>query len=171
MALQRLTSFSFGQRLLTLNYGGTEVYYVPYSHLISFEYDPTTLDPKVYIYLHGTLDNVLSVSQSELVALGSSISAFLASLQGAVINQLFWFDIWANFMARATAGSALAPELVSTCGRYFRYELNPPLVPTATEDYADFWYFNQRCDNDSAIVKEVVSYNCILTRFSILNPN
>jgi len=171
MALQRLTSFSFGQRLLTLNYSGSEVYYVPYAHLISFEYDPTNLDPKVYIYLHGTLDNVLSVSESALVAIGSSIGAFLAALQGVMVNQLFWFEIWANFLDRAKANSALTPELASTCGRYFRYELNPPLAPTATEDYADFWYFNQRCDNNSAIVKEVVSYNCILTRFSILNPN
>jgi hypothetical protein len=154
-----------------LTYANSQTYYVSYAHLVAFELDPRTTDPKVYIYTHGETSETLFVSSSDLVALGSSISAFLASLQGAVINQLFWFEIWANFMARATAGSALAPELVSTCGRYFRYELNPPLVPTATEDYADFWYFNQRCDNDSAIVKEVVSYNCILTRFSILNPN
>jgi hypothetical protein len=171
MALSRLTSFSFGEKLLTLTYANSQTYYVSYAHLVAFELDPRTTDPKVYIYTHGETSETLFVSSSDLVALGSSISAFLASLQGAVINQLFWFEIWANFMARATAGSALAPELVSTCGRYFRYELNPPLVPTATEDYADFWYFNQRCDNDSAIVKEVVSYNCILTRFSILNPN
>jgi hypothetical protein len=171
MALSRLTSFSFGEKLLTLTYANSQTYYVSYAHLVAFELDPRTTDPKVYIYTHGETSETLFVSSSDLVALGSSISAFLASLQGAVINQLFWFEIWANFMARATAGSALAPELVSTCGRYFRYELNPPLVPTATEDYADFWYFNQRCDNDSATVKEVVSYNCILTRFSILNPN
>jgi hypothetical protein len=157
---------------LTLNYSGSEVYYVPYAHLISFEYDPTTLDPKVYIYLHGTLDNVLSVSESELVAIGSSISAFLASLQGVLVNQLFWFDVWANFMARANANSALPAELESSCGRGFRYRMSgPPLVPTANEDYADFWYFNLRCDIDSAIAKDVSAYSCILARFSPLNPS
>ena len=171
MALARLTSFSFGDKLLTLTYANSQTYYVSYAHLVAFELDPRTTDPKIYIYTHGQTSETLFVSSSDLLALGSSLSAFLASLQGVMINQLFWFDIWANFMARAKAGSALAPELESTCGRYFRYELNPPLVPTATEDYADFWYFNQRCDNDSATVKEVSAYNCLLTRFSALNPN
>lgn len=171
MALARLTSFSFGEKLLTLTYANSQTYYVSYAHLVAFELDPRTTDPKVYIYTHGETSETLFVSSSDLVALGSSISAFLASLQGVMVNQLFWFEIWANFLARAKANSALTPELASTCGRYFRYELNPPLVPTATEDYADFWYFNQRCDNDSATVKEVSAYNCLLTRFSALNPN
>jgi hypothetical protein len=171
MALARLTSFSFGEKLLTLTYANSQTYYVSYAHLVAFELDPRTTDPKVYIYTHGETSETLFVSSSDLVALGSSISAFLASLQGVMVNQLFWFEIWANFLARAKANSALTPELASTCGRYFRYELNPPLVPTATEDYADFWYFNQRCDNDSATVKEASAYNCLLTRFSALNPN
>jgi hypothetical protein len=171
MALSRLTSFSFGEKLLTLTYANSQTYYVSYAHLVAFELDPRTTDPKVYIYTHGETSETLFVSSSDLVALGSSISAFLASLQGVMVNQLFWFEIWANFLARAKANSALTPELASTCGRYFRYELNPPLVPTATEDYADFWYFNQRCDNDSATVKEASAYNCLLTRFSTLNPN
>jgi len=171
MALGRLTSFTFGTRFLTLVYANSQTFYVSYAHLIGFELDPRTTDTTVWIYPHGEVSETLSVKNSDLVAIGSSAAAFLASLQGVMVNQLFWFEIWANFLARAKANSALTPELASSCGRYFRYELNPPLVPTATEDYADFWYFNQRCDNDSATVKEVSAYNCLLTRFSALNPN
>jgi hypothetical protein len=171
MALERLTSFTFGTRFLTLVYGSTQTFYVSYAHLIGFESDPRSGDLTIWIYTAGEVSETLSVKNSDLVAIGSSASAFLALLQGVLVNQLFWFEIWANFLARAKANSALTPELASTCGRYFRYELNPPLVPTATEDYADFWYFNQRCDNDSATVKEVSAYNCLLTRFSALNPN
>lgn len=171
MALGRLTSFTFGTRFLTLVYANSQTYYVSYAHIIGFELDPRTTDTTVWIYPHGEVSETLSVKNSDLVAIGSSAAAFLASLQGVMVNQLFWFEIWANFLARAKANSALTPELASSCGRYFRYELNPPLVPTATEDYADFWYFNQRCDNDSATVKEVSAYNCLLTRFSALNPN
>lgn len=171
MALGRLTSFTFGTRFLTLVYANSQTFYVSYAHLIGFELDPRTTDTTVWIYPHGEVSETLSVKNSDLVAIGSSAAAFLASLQGVMVNQLFWFEIWANFLARAKANSALTPELASSCGRYFRYELNPPLVPTATEDYADFWYFNQRCDNDSATAKEVSAYNCLLTRFSALNPN
>jgi len=171
MALGRLTSFTFGTRFLTLVYANSQTYYVSYAHIIGFELDPRTTDTTVWIYPHGEVSETLSVKNSDLVAIGSSASAFLASLQGVMVNQLFWFEIWANFLARAKADSALTPELASSCGRYFRYELNPPLVPTATEDYADFWYFNLRCDSDSATVKEVSAYNCLLTRFSALNPN
>jgi hypothetical protein len=171
MALGRLTSFTFGTRFLTLVYANSQTFYVSYAHLIGFELDPRTTDTTVWIYPHGEVSETLSVKNSDLVAIGSSAAAFLALLQGVLVNQLFWFEIWANFLARAKANSALTPELASSCGRYFRYELNPPLVPTATEDYADFWYFNQRCDNDSATVKEASAYNCLLTRFSALNPN
>jgi hypothetical protein len=171
MALGRLTSFTFGTRFLTLVYANSQTFYVSYAHLIGFELDPRTTDTTVWIYPHGEVSETLSVKNSDLVAIGSSAAAFLASLQGVMVNQLFWFEIWANFLARAKANSALTPELASSCGRYFRYELNPPLVPTATEDYADFWYFNLRCDSDSATVKEVSAYNCLLTRFSALNPN
>lgn len=172
MALARLTSFSFGDKLLTLTYGNAQTFYVSYAHLIAFELDPNGTDVKIYIYTHGFTGDTLFVSNADLVALGSSASAFLASLQGVMVNQLFWFEIWANFLARAKANGAFAPELESSCGRGFRYRMSgPPLVPTADEDYADFWYFNLRCDTDSATVKEVSAYNCLLARFSPLNPN
>jgi hypothetical protein len=171
MALGRLSSFTFGTRFLTLVYVNSQTFYVSYAHIIAYESDPTSGDLTIVLYTQGQVSETLSVKNTDLVALGSSAAAFLASLQGVMVNQLFWFEIWANFLARAKANSALTPELASTCGRYFRYELNPPLVPTATEDYADFWYFNQRCDNDSATVKEASAYNCLLTRFSTLNPN
>lgn len=172
MALGRLSSFTFGTRFLTLVYDNAQTFYVSYAHLIGFESDPRSGDLTIWIYPHGEVSETLSVKNSNLVAIGSSAAAFLASLQGVMVNQLFWFEIWANFLARAKAGGAFAPELESTCGREFRYEMSgPPLVPTADEDYADFWYFNLRCDTDSATVKEVSAYNCLLARFSPLNPN
>jgi len=172
MALGRLTSFTFGTRFLTLVYANSQTYYVSYAHIIGFELDPRTTDTTVWIYPHGEVSETLSVRNSDLVAIGSSAAAFLALLQGVLVNQLFWFEIWANFLARAKANGAFAPELESTCGREFRYEMSgPPLVPTADEDYADFWYFNLRCDTDSATVKEASAYNCLLARFSPLNPN
>ena len=172
MALGRLTSFTFGTRFLTLVYDNSQTFYVSYAHLIGFESDPRSGDLTIWIYTAGEVSETLSVRNSDLVAIGSSASAFLASLQGVLVNQLFWFEIWANFLARAKTGGAFAPELESSCGREYRYDMSgPPLVPTADEDYADFWYFNLRCDTDLATVKEVSSYNCILARFSPLNPN
>lgn len=172
MALGRLSSFTFGTRFLTLVYDNAQTFYVSYAHLIGFESDPRSGDLTIWIYPHGEVSETLSVKNSNLVAIGSSAAAFLASLQGVVVNQLFWFDVWANFMARANAASALPAELESSCGRGFRYRMSgPPLVPTADEDYADFWYFNLRCDTALATVKEVVAYNCILARFSTLNPS
>ena len=172
MALGGLTSFTFGTRFLTLVYANSQTFYVSYAHLIGFELDPRTTDTTVWIYTAGEVSETLSVRNSDLVAIGSSAAAFLALLQGVLVNQLFWFDVWANFMARANANSALPAELESSCGRGFRYRMSgPPLVPTANEDYADFWYFNLRCDTDSAIVKDVSAYSCILARFSPLNPS
>lgn len=172
MALGRLSSFTFGTRFLTLVYDNAQTFYVSYAHLIGFESDPRSGDLTIWIYPQGEVSETLSVKNSDLVAIGSSAAAFLASLQGVVVNQLFWFDVWANFMARANATSALPAELESSCGRGFRYRMSgPPLVPTADEDYADFWYFNVRCDTDLATAKEVVAYNCILARFSTLNPS
>ena len=172
MALGRLSSFTFGTRFLTLVYDNAQTFYVSYAHLIGFESDPRSGDLTIWIYPQGQVSETLSVKNTDLVALGSSAAAFLASLQGVMVNQLFWFDVWANFMARANATSALPAELESSCGREFRYEMSgPPLVPTANEDYADFWYFNVRCDTDLATAKEVVAYNCILARFSTLNPS
>lgn len=172
MALGRLSSFTFGTRFLTLVYDNAQTFYVSYAHLIGFESDPRSGDLTIWIYPQGEVSETLSVKNSDLVAIGSSAAAFLASLQGVVVNQLFWFDVWANFMARANAASALPAELESSCGRGFRYRMSgPPLVPTADEDYADFWYFNVRCDTALATAKEVVAYNCILARFSTLNPS
>jgi len=172
MALGRLSSFTFGTRFLTLVYDNAQTFYVSYAHLIGFESDPRSGDLTIWIYPQGQVSETLSVKNSDLVAIGSSAAAFLASLQGVMVNQLFWFDVWANFMARANATSALPAELESSCGRGFRYRMSgPPLVPTANEDYADFWYFNVRCDTALATAKEVVAYNCILARFSTLNPS
>lgn len=172
MALGRLSSFTFGTRFLTLVYDNAQTFYVSYAHLIGFESDPRSGDLTIWIYPQGQVSETLSVKNSDLVAIGSSAAAFLASLQGVMVNQLFWFDVWANFMARANATSALPAELESSCGRGFRYRMSgPPLVPTADEDYADFWYFNVRCDTALATAKEVVAYNCILARFSTLNPS
>lgn len=172
MALGRLSSFTFGTRFLTLVYDNAQTFYVSYAHLIGFESDPRSGDLTIWIYPQGQVSETLSVKNSNLVAIGSSAAAFLASLQGVMVNQLFWFDVWANFMARANATSALPAELESSCGRGFRYRMSgPPLVPTANEDYADFWYFNVRCDTALATAKEVVAYNCILARFSTLNPS
>ena len=172
MALGRLSSFTFGTRFLTLVYDNAQTFYVSYAHLIGFESDPRSGDLTIWIYPQGEVSETLSVKNSNLVAIGSSAAAFLALLQGVVVNQLFWFDVWANLMARAKAGGASAPELESSCGREFRYEMSgPPLVPIADEDYADFWYFNVRCDTALAIAKDVVAYNCILARFSTLNPS
>lgn len=172
MALGRLTSFTFGTRFLTLVYVNSQTFYVSYAHIIAYESDPTSGDLTIVLYTQGQVSETLSVKNTDLVALGSSAAAFLASLQGVMTNQLFWFEIWANFLARAKANGAFAPELESSCGRGFRYRMSgPPLVPTADEDYADFWYFNLRCDTDLATVKEVSAYNCLLARYSPLNPN
>jgi len=106
MALQRLTSFTFGTGFLTLVYGSTQTFNVSYAHLIGFESDPRSGDLTIWIYTAGEVSETLSVRNSDLVAIGSSTSAFVA-----LMNQNIQpYSYWEEFLASTTANGALPTE-------------------------------------------------------------
>lgn len=80
MALATLTARTFGATQLTLTYSDGRVYYLNYRDINATELDATSGITKVRIYLSGGLDESMFVTGPDLVAIGTSASAFLATL-------------------------------------------------------------------------------------------
>ena len=83
-ALPALTAFSFGTTQLILTYADGRVFYVNYKNIICNLDDPTTGEVILRIYQDGQI--TLVISANDLVAIGTTISAFLASLNIYVAN-------------------------------------------------------------------------------------
>jgi len=83
-ALPALTAFSFGTTQLILTYADGRVFYVNYKNIICNLDDPTTGEVILRIYQDGQI--TLVISATDLVAIGTTISAFLASLNTYVAN-------------------------------------------------------------------------------------
>ena len=83
-ALPALTAFSFGTTQLILTYADGRVFYVNYKNIICNLDDPTTGEVILRIYQDGQI--TLVISANDLVAIGTTISAFLASLNTYVAN-------------------------------------------------------------------------------------
>ena len=77
-ALPALTAFSFGTTQLVLTYADGRIFYVNYKDIICNLYDPTTGEITLKIYQDGQI--TLVISAADLVAIGTTISAFLTSL-------------------------------------------------------------------------------------------
>ena len=83
-ALPALTAFSFGTTQLILTYADGRVFYVNYKNIICNLDDPTTGEVILRIYQDGQI--TLVISANDLVAIGTTISAFLTSLNIYVAN-------------------------------------------------------------------------------------
>jgi hypothetical protein len=80
MALPTLTARTFGATQLQLTYADGRQYFLNYRDIISTELDATDGITKVRIYLSGGLDESMFVTNTDLVALGTTASAFLTTL-------------------------------------------------------------------------------------------
>jgi len=80
MALPTLTARTFGSTQLQLTYADGRQYFLKYRDIISTELDATDGITKVRIYLSGTLDESIFVTNGDLVALGTTAAAFIATL-------------------------------------------------------------------------------------------
>ena len=80
MALPTLTARTFGATQLQLTYADGRQYFLNYRDIISSELDATDGIQKVRIYLSRGLDEAMFVSNTDLVALGTTASAFIATL-------------------------------------------------------------------------------------------
>jgi hypothetical protein len=80
MALPTLTATSFVATQLRLTYADGRQYFLNYRDIISTELDATDGITKVRIYLSGTLDESIFVTNGDLVALGTTAAAFIATL-------------------------------------------------------------------------------------------
>ena len=80
MALPTLTARTFGSTQLQLTYADGRQYFLNYRDIISTELDATDGITKVRIYLSGTLDESIFVTNGDLVVLGTTAAAFLSTL-------------------------------------------------------------------------------------------
>ena len=80
MALATLTARTFNPTQLVLTYSDGRVYYLNYRDINATELDGTSGITKVRIYLSGGLDESMFVSGPDLVAIGTTASAFLSTL-------------------------------------------------------------------------------------------
>ena len=80
MALPSLTTASFLSTQLTLTYSDGRQYFLNYRDINATELDSTSGITKVRIYLSGGLDESMFVTGPDLVAIGTSASAFLTTL-------------------------------------------------------------------------------------------
>jgi hypothetical protein len=80
MALPTLTARTFGSTQLQLTYADGRQYFLNYRDIISTELDGTDGTTKVRIYLSGGLDESMFVTNADLVALGTTAAAFIATL-------------------------------------------------------------------------------------------
>lgn len=79
-ALPRLTAFSLGTSQLVLTYADGRIFYVNYADIITVELDPTSGETLVRIYAEGEVSVTLTASNTDLVALGTTATAFITNL-------------------------------------------------------------------------------------------
>ncbi len=80
MALPSLTTASFLSTQLTLTYSDGRQYFLNYRDINATELDSTSGITKVRIYLSGGLDESMFVTGPDLVAIGTTATAFLTTL-------------------------------------------------------------------------------------------
>ena len=80
MALTTLTSRTFGATQLQLTYSDGRQYFLNYRDINATELDSTSGITKVRIYLSGGLDESMFVTGPDLVAIGTTASIFLSTL-------------------------------------------------------------------------------------------
>ena len=80
MALATLTARTFGATQLQLTYSDGRQYFLTYRDITATELDSTSGITKVRIYLSGGLDESMFVTGPDLVAIGTTASAFLTTL-------------------------------------------------------------------------------------------
>jgi len=79
-ALPSLTAYSFGAEQLELDYADGRQYFLNYKDIVGVEIDPTTGIYVVRIYPSGQVGVSISVSNTDLVALGTTYTAFVSTL-------------------------------------------------------------------------------------------
>jgi hypothetical protein len=79
-ALPTLTSYTFGANQLELDYSDGTQYFLNYKDIISVQIDPTTGEYIVRVYLSEEVGNSIFVSNTDLVALGTTYTAFVSTL-------------------------------------------------------------------------------------------
>jgi hypothetical protein len=79
-ALPTLTSYTFGANQLELDYSDGTQYFLNYKDIVSVQIDPTTGEYIVRVYLSGEVGNSIFVSNTDLVALGTTYTAFVSTL-------------------------------------------------------------------------------------------
>ena len=80
MALTTLTSQAFLATQLRLTYSDGRQYFLNYRDINATELDSTSGITKVRIYLSGGLDESMFVTGPDLVAIGTTASIFLSTL-------------------------------------------------------------------------------------------
>lgn len=79
-ALPTLTNYNFGASQLRLDYSDGRQYFLNYKDIVAVQIDPTTGIYVVRIYPSGEVGASISVSNTDLVALGTTYTSFVSTL-------------------------------------------------------------------------------------------
>ena len=79
-ALPSLTVFNFGTEQLRLDYADGRQYFLNYKDIVGVQIDPTTGIYVVRIYPSGEVGVSISVANPDLIALGTTYTAFVSTL-------------------------------------------------------------------------------------------
>jgi hypothetical protein len=79
-ALPALSNFNFGVDQLRLDYADGRQYFLNYKDIVAVQIDTTTGIYVVRIYPSGEVGSSISVSNPDLIALGTTYTAFVSTL-------------------------------------------------------------------------------------------
>jgi hypothetical protein len=79
-ALPSLTAYNFGTEQLRLDYADGRQYFLNYKDIVGVQIDPTSGVYIVRIYPSGEVGASISVANPDLVALGTTYTAFVSTL-------------------------------------------------------------------------------------------
>ena len=79
-ALPSLTAYNFGTEQLRLDYADGRQYFLNYKDIVGVQIDPTSGVYIVRIYPSGEVGASISVSNTDLVALGTTYTSFVSTL-------------------------------------------------------------------------------------------
>jgi hypothetical protein len=79
-ALPALSNFNFGVDQLRLDYADGRQYFLNYKDIVAVQIDPTTGIYVVRIYPSGEVGSSISVSNPDLIARGTTYTAFVSTL-------------------------------------------------------------------------------------------
>jgi len=113
MALGNLTSYDLSSRLISLDYSDGRQWYVPYKALVATLIDPTSGSYVGYLYPKAMVGETLSATQSALATLGTTVPAFISSINEGIGVVIFYDE----YQARATADGAFPEDpIAAKCG-------------------------------------------------------